>query len=142
MRQITLALLLLIACAKTRKEKSPGTMTIDYDIEVPVSYLPNNRSPCYPVGFEKVGGRVEAKFVVDTIGRVEVGTIEIVSTTNPVFIRPVLDVLPGYRFEPAWLTFARRKVSQLVIAPFDFIPAGAPVDSVTASHPPAESCKK
>jgi hypothetical protein len=48
-----------------------------------------------------VGGRVLAQFVVDTAGRVEPGSLRVLSTSHPQFTAAVEAALPRMRFLPA-----------------------------------------
>ncbi|MGH7720447.1 MAG: TonB family protein [Gemmatimonadaceae bacterium] len=63
-------------------------------------------------------GGVVAEFVVDTAGRVELETFNVVSSTHPRFTEAVRRALPAARFTPALL--AGRRVRQLVQLPFRF----------------------
>ena len=64
--------------------------------------LPGTPTPLYPDSLKKAGieGRVLAKFDVDTLGVVDVNTIEIVQATDQLFAVAVLDVLPRIEFSP------------------------------------------
>lgn len=65
-----------------------------------------------------VHGLVIAEFVVDTAGRVEDGTIGIVSSTAPAFTEAVRVALESVSYTPALK--AGRPVRQLVQQPFEF----------------------
>jgi len=67
---------------------------------------------------EGVHGLVIAEFVVDTAGRVEDGTIGIVSSTAPAFTEAVRVALGSVSYTPALK--AGRPVRQLVQQPFEF----------------------
>lgn len=60
-----------------------------------------------------------AQFVVDTAGRVEPGSIEVTSTTNPLFAQSVRSALIAARFRPAEVRGA--PVRQLVQQSFSFV---------------------
>jgi TonB family protein len=81
---------------------------------------PANRAPEYPR--EMVNRGIEAsfhvRFVIDTVGRIEDGTIEMPATVHTRFARAVLDVLVGWHFSPAELR--GRPVRQQVDQPFVF----------------------
>ena len=62
--------------------------------------------------------RVEAVFVVDTVGRVAPCTMHVVATADPQLSALVLRTVPTWRFEPARLR--GYKVPQLVEWKFDF----------------------
>lgn len=79
-----------------------------------------NPAPAYPSMERAAGitGEVVARFVVDTTGRVESGSAEVLSQTSPSFGASVLNVLPRYRFTPARVQ--GRAVRQLVEQRFVF----------------------
>lgn len=79
-----------------------------------------NPAPAYPSMERAAGitGEVVARFVVDTTGRVEQGSAEVLSETSPSFGAAVLNVLPRYRFTPARVQ--GRAVRQLVEQRFVF----------------------
>jgi protein TonB len=59
--------------------------------------------PRYPKGLETAGvsGRVVLEFVVDTTGRVEPGSLRIVSSATPGFEEAARDAMLATRFRPA-----------------------------------------
>lgn len=67
-----------------------------------------------------VRGSVLAEFVVDTLGRVEPGTVSIASSTHRRFTDAVRDMLDHARYAPAQR--AGQRVRQIVLQPFVFIP--------------------
>jgi protein TonB len=79
-----------------------------------------NPAPVYPSMERAAGitGEVVARFVVDTTGRVEPGSAEVLAQTSPSFGTAVLNVLPRYRFTPARVQ--GRAVRQLVEQRFVF----------------------
>lgn len=79
-----------------------------------------NRSPRYPdlLRFAGVEGRVMVRFVVDTAGRVERGSVTVVASNRDEFSLSVREALRQARFAPAEL--AGRRVRQLVEQPFEF----------------------
>lgn len=89
-------------------------------VEVPAAPRPGNRPPRYPAALEqaRVAGTVAARFVVDTSGRVEPGSLQIDAAAEPLFADAVRRVVGGYRFTPARV--GRRPVRQLVEMPFAF----------------------
>ena len=58
------------------------------------------------------------RFVVDTTGRVERGSVQVVSSSNELFTASVRSALPSLRFRPA--SAGGRLVRQLVELPFEF----------------------
>ena len=89
------------------------------EVDRPV-VLRSGGAPRYPATLRAAGieGRVIARFVVDTIGRVEPASIEIRETSHARFTEAVHDVLQRARVQPA--TVAGRRVRQLVDLPFHF----------------------
>jgi TonB family protein len=77
--------------------------------------------PQYPEAllFTGVPGQVLAEFVVDTLGRVELDTFGVISSTNPKFTQAVQRALPEWAYAPAMLN--GKRVRQLVQQPFSFV---------------------
>lgn len=77
-------------------------------------------SPRYPESLRAAGvtGRVVAQFVVDTLGRAEPGSIDVVEATRPEFAEAVRAVVPRFRFSAG--EAGGRKVRTRVQIPFDF----------------------
>jgi periplasmic protein TonB len=85
-----------------------------------VMALPGSGSPRYPSMLQSAGieGDVRAQFVVDTVGRVEPGSVRILESSHESFSQAVRDALARARFVPA--EARGRKVRQLVEQPFSF----------------------
>lgn len=75
-----------------------------------------------PLYAARVRGLVVAEFVVDTVGRVEIETVGIVSSTAPAFSEAVRVALENASYVPAVRN--GRAVRQLVLQPFEFSVAG------------------
>lgn len=77
-------------------------------------------APVYPDSLRREGteGYVEAQFVVDTTGQVDLGTVRILQSSHNEFAISVRAALAGMVFRPAWRGF--RKVRQLVGQRFAF----------------------
>ena len=77
--------------------------------------------PLYPetLLFTGVPGHVLAEFVVDTLGRIELDTFGVISSTNPKFTQAVQRAIPEWAYAPAILN--GRRVRQLVQQPFNFV---------------------
>lgn len=77
-------------------------------------------APAYPKALLEGGveGSVEAEFVVDTTGRVDLTTIRILRSSHEEFSASVQAALAGASFRPAWRNL--RKVRQLVSQRFAF----------------------
>ena len=82
---------------------SPGGVFDEHTVDRAVVARPGNRSPDYPAALRTAGvsGDVLVRFVVDTTGRVERGSVEIISTTHPLFAEAVTRWLPRTRYKPA-----------------------------------------
>lgn len=76
--------------------------------------------PRYPAPLRAAGisGYVLAEFVVDTLGRAELGTLRFPELTSPLFGNAVREALARYRFMPGEM--AGRKVRTRVAVPFEF----------------------
>ena len=76
--------------------------------------------PRYPERLRQAGveGRVLVKFVVDTLGRVDPATIEIMESTHDLFAATVRETLARLRFNPA--TSGSHKVRATAMMPFEF----------------------
>jgi len=77
-------------------------------------------APRYPVALRDAGisGRVVVRFVVDTLGRAELGDVLVVETTHALFAEAVRNALERYRFSPG--AVEGRKVRTMVQLPFTF----------------------
>jgi len=77
-------------------------------------------APVYPPKLSALGkeGRVQATFVVDTTGRVDVASVQVLASDDPEFSESVLTALGEMRFHPA--TRGGRAVRQLVEQRFNF----------------------
>ena len=91
-------------------------------VEEQVKYQVGSAQPVYPASLLHAGttGRVLARFVVDTAGTIEMGTVTILSATDSAFANATLGALPSARFTPA--TVGGQPVRELVQMPFDFTP--------------------
>jgi outer membrane biosynthesis protein TonB len=104
----------------------PGRTTIRLDsvfsvlaVDSEVVRYPS-AAPMYPQALLQGGveGSVEAEFVVDTTGRVDLGTVKIINSSHEDFTASVQTALAGALFRPAWRNL--RKVRQLVHQRFAF----------------------
>jgi TonB family protein len=90
-------------------------------------------APIYPPELIATGveGAVVTTFVIDTTGRADTSTIDIVQSSHPLFVASVRTAIPGMRFSPAMVQ--GRRVRQVVEQRFQFrITPPAPV--VPAEH--------
>ena len=89
-------------------------------VDLQVELIPGQNPPRYPVILERAGieGAVVAQFIVDTLGRVEPGSVDVRNATHPEFARAVRDRLLTLRFVPARVR--GQVVRQLVEQRFHF----------------------
>ena len=101
-------------------EGAPGGVWSEHAVEKPVLALADSPRPRYPELLRSAGveGEVIAQFVVDTLGRVEAGSVRVLRNTHALFAQAVERTLPLARFSPA--EAAGHKVRQLVQQPFVF----------------------
>jgi TonB family protein len=78
-------------------------------------------APLYPEQLRTTGvqGGVTVRFVVDTAGRVEEGSLFVIGATHPLFAAAVRDAAPQMHFRPA--VRSGRIVRQQVIQSFQFV---------------------
>jgi periplasmic protein TonB len=99
---------------------SGGTPLPERLVDEPVLALPGTATPRYPSMLQSAGveGDVRAQFVVDTLGRVEPGSVRVLDTTHDLFASAVRDALNRARFTAA--KAGGRKVRQLAEQVFTF----------------------
>ena len=99
---------------------APAGTYCERGVERPVVPAPGNPPPRYPKFEQETrrGGEVLAQFVVDTAGRPVMSTFRVLRSSGMAFEQAVRDVLPRYRFIPAFTKGHR--VAQLVQLPFTF----------------------
>jgi protein TonB len=97
----------------------PNTAYSDFQVERQVSAISGTNIP-YPEGMRSSGveGKVEAEFVVDENGRVQVSTFKVLNATNDMFASAVRNALSRMRFRPAQI--GKMNVSQVVQQAFVF----------------------
>jgi TonB family protein len=76
--------------------------------------------PMYPFPLRRagIGGAATLQFMIDTAGRVETGSVQLLADTDPLFAVACREILPDMRFIPA--EYAGHKVRELVRMPFMF----------------------
>lgn len=76
--------------------------------------------PRYPESLRQtgIGGRVLVRFTIDTLGRVEMSSVQVLQSTHDLFTRAVRDALAGFRFKPSELR--GKLVPSLAEMPFEF----------------------
>lgn len=132
-RSICIAVLALLATpiaafaqmseASTGGGPNNGQAYFEFQVEKPAMPHAGNPRPVYPSSLLRRGvkGEVLAQFVVDTSGRADPATFEVVRPEDKSFVLAVRDVLPRLRFFPAEV--AGHKVRQLVQQSFLFVAA-------------------
>jgi protein TonB len=89
-------------------------------VEKAVVAIPGTATPRYPSMLQAAGieGDVRTQFVVDTLGHVERGSVQILEASHDQFSAAVRDALTRARFTPA--EAGGHKVRQLVEQTFTF----------------------
>jgi protein TonB len=126
---------------------APGVDPVDQQSQVPTPSLDSvysilnveetavrsewSAAPVYPTELiaQAVEGSVLTNFVIDTTGRADTSTIQILQATHPLFALSVRTAIPDMRFSPAMVQ--GRKVRQVVEQRFQFRinpPAAAPAE--------------
>ena len=98
-----------------------GEPWLESQVEKPALPRSGNPSPTYPSTLEslRVEGTVLAQFVVDTLGRADIRTFEVLVSTNELFSASLRAVLARWRFYPA--EAGGHKVKQIVQLPLKFV---------------------
>jgi TonB family protein len=96
-------------------------------------------APSYPreLMATNVEGTVVVRYVIDSTGRAEPATLQVIASTHPLFLAAVRDALPGMRFSAAILD--GRPVRELVEQRFSFRiapPAPAPAEHTRTNPVP------
>jgi TonB family protein len=90
------------------------------EVDRMVERYEGSAAPIYPPRLSALGkeGHVQATFVVDTTGTVDMTSVRVLASDDPEFSQSVRTALAGMRFRPA--TRGRRAVRQLVEQRFNF----------------------
>ncbi|HEX8944799.1 MAG TPA: TonB family protein [Gemmatimonadaceae bacterium] len=77
-------------------------------------------TPRYPESLRQAGvdGRVLVRFVVDTLGNIDMGSVQVLTSTHDLFARAVRDALGNFRFRPA--EARGHRVQAMAEMPFEF----------------------
>lgn len=91
-----------------------------FDVDSAATRDPESAAPSYPALLEAQGieGMAIVRFVVDSTGRADLTSYQLMETNHPLFGAAVRDALPGMKFVPARI--GAKKVRQLVELPFAF----------------------
>jgi TonB family protein len=98
----------------------PDTIFSVLEVDETVERYEGSAAPAYPPDLLAVGaeGMVQATYVVDTAGRVDTATIQVLHSDDPRFAESVRTALGLMRFRPA--TRGGKSVRQLVEQRFRF----------------------
>lgn len=98
----------------------PGAALSGNQVEVQVTLDARSPMPRYPQLLRDTGieGMTRLRFVVDTLGHVESGTVQVLESTHPAFAVSAQAALRSMRFTPARV--GDRRVRQLVEFPLQF----------------------
>jgi protein TonB len=99
---------------------APGAAFTTDQVEIPVTIARGSPVPRFPEMMRSAGvdGSVRVRFVVDTLGRVEMSSVEQLEASHPAFATAVLSTLPRMRFTPARV--GDHRVRQMVELPMVF----------------------
>lgn len=99
---------------------TPGAVLDENVVDRVPRLVGNATAPRYPDVLRQSGttGQVIVRFVVDTLGRAEMGELTVIEATHPLFASAVKSALLSYRFTPG--EAAGRKVRTMVQMPFSF----------------------
>jgi len=92
-----------VTVAQGSVAENQGLAYFDFQVEKPVAPIPGSGSPRYPQVLLSAGveGQVLGQFVVDTLGRVELGSFKVIRSDHDLFTAAVRSALPAMRFLPA-----------------------------------------
>jgi TonB family protein len=97
-----------------------GDVFFDWQVEKLALMVPGSRGPVYPALLRSAGieGTVLVQFVVDTLGRADLTTLQVLQSEHAFFTSAVKHALERMRFLPAEI--GEHRVPQLVQQAFQF----------------------
>jgi TonB family protein len=103
-------------------EPAPSLAAAVRDSSRPVVLAPGSPAPAYPPSLWSAGiaGKVLVELLVDSSGRADLTTVDVLYSDNPQFTRAVREALPKMQFIPAIV--GGQPQSQLLRLPFVFAP--------------------
>ncbi len=106
--------------APSAAEESQDSVYSMLEVEEMAARTAGSAAPVYPSELMKNGkeGSVSIRFVVDSTGRADSSSIEVLRSTDPAFSRSVRQAIPLMMFSPA--SVAGRHVRQVVEQNFEF----------------------
>jgi outer membrane biosynthesis protein TonB len=124
---------------ETPKYTSYDTVFTIAEVDSAVAVDPSSAAPAYPPALLKLGveGSVMVRYVVDSLGRADISTLQIIRASRIEFAIAVREALPLMRFTPAKM--GPKAVPQLVEQPFNFRiqkPDTTAIDPSKAKKPP------
>jgi periplasmic protein TonB len=104
----------------TNHAPAGGDVFFDWQVEKPALMRPGTRAPVYPAPLRGAGieGTVLAQVVVDTLGRADMTTLQVLQSEHAFFTSAVKHAIEQMRFLPAEI--GERRVPQLVQQTFQF----------------------
>lgn len=126
-----------VATIESRSYSSYDTVFTIAEVDSAVAVDPASAAPAYPPALLKLGieGSVMVRYVVDSLGRADISTLEVIRATRIEFAVAVREALPLMRFMPAKM--GPKAVNQLVEQPFNFRIEKRPDSTATKKKPPA-----
>lgn len=99
---------------------SPDSVYSILEVDERAARLAGSAAPAYPAELiaSKTQGSVYIRFVIDTTGRADPASVEVVRSSHPLFLDAVKDAMPGMAFTSA--SVGGRKVRQAVEQNFEF----------------------
>ena len=117
--------------------EAPDSVYSMLDVEETAARTAGSAAPVYPQDLMKEGleGGVFIRFVVDSSGRAEASSIQVMRSSHPSFTQSVRQAVPLMMFSPA--TVGGRHVAQLVEQNFEFrLTRAAPAEHTRAKRTP------
>lgn len=116
-KQIVLADSQPVLVQASQPEPKQDSVFTELEVDTPVR-VTNSAAPDYPAGLlkENIEGKVVARWVIDTTGRADTSSFELIQATRPEFAAAVKAVLPKMKFQPARIgnTAVRQMVEQSI----------------------------
>jgi TonB family protein len=138
-----------------RREESPGPDAFSQPPQTPIPSsdsvysmltvdemavrMEGSAAPAYPPELMKanIEGTVMLRYVIDSTGRADPGSVLVLASSHPLFLQAVRDALPGMRFSAALVD--GRPVRELVEQSFSFriaLPPPAPAEHTRTNPVP------
>lgn len=118
-RKLTMAVDLDPAMLLSRAARQVGAYTL-IELDSVAERDPLSAAPEYPPDLlaKNVEGYATLRFVIDSTGFVDMATVRVMASSNPEFVKAVVDAMPRMRFRPAMRS--AQYVRQMVEQPFRF----------------------